>query len=154
MSTNVTRQTVAVVVKGQTLLVAVSDILEILSPVPCTPIPRVKTWFLGLASSSGNIMPVCDLGGFLFGDAEFNYESSRLLLIQSDADVFALRVDEVLGLRKYNKSQFINNLSEIPAVLIPFVNEVVKTNAVPLPVLVPELIVSSDSFLNIKHFEK
>ncbi len=153
MSTNPDRQGVAVVVSGYTLLVAMVDIFEILPPIPCTEIPNVKPWFLGLASSSGNVIPVSDLGGFLFGDDQHDYENSRLLRIQSGADDFALRVDEVLGLRKFDTTQVSTTLTGIPATLMPFVNEIINTKEeTPLPILVPELIVSSESFLNIQDF--
>ncbi len=146
-------QAVAVVVGVQTLLMPVNTIYEIIRPAAYTPIQGVQPWFLGLASTRGNVIAVSDLGLFLFAQTGHSYESSRLILIKSADDIFAFRVDEILGLRKYAANQLSGEIDEVLPALKSYVNEVVQDSGNVLPVIDPELIVNSKRFLNIKNDE-
>lgn len=141
-------QAVAFSVGGQSLLIAVSHIVEIIDALPCTRIAATQSWFLGLASSRGNIIAVSDLAGLLLGENAQNSKHGRLILVRGDEDVFALLVDEITGLKKYPISALVANDENIAPGIRPYVLEYVHDNDTVIPVFDPGLLVNSDRFLN------
>ncbi len=132
----------------QSLLIAVSHIVEILDALPCTKIAATEPWFLGLASSRGNILAVSDLGGLLFQKNSPTPNHGRLILVRGEEDIFALLVDEITGLKKYPVSVLVANEDDIAEDLKPYVLEYVHDSDSVIPVLDPGLLVNSDRFLN------
>ncbi|MHB8570662.1 MAG: chemotaxis protein CheW, partial [Metallibacterium sp.] len=65
-----------------------------------TPVPGTQPWLLGVANIRGNLVPVVDLGLFLFGSATLIGERTRVLLVrQGNSGSVGLLVDEVSGQR-------------------------------------------------------
>lgn len=150
MSDSLGWQAVAFRCGGDVMLIGVTAISEIADAGKCTSIPGCKDWFLGLGSIRGNVLPVSDLSGYIFNQNCEVSEHNRILVIKKDEDVFGLLVDEILGLRKFSVSQLISDKSDIPAAVRPCVVEVVHDGDQFIPVIDPALIVSSNSFLNVK----
>ena len=87
------------------LLAKMEDVSEIL-PIPSTiRVPGVKPWVLGLANIRGNLMPVLDMNGYLYGTATKIQKSSRILIINHDGVTAGLLVDEVFGLRRFKPEE-------------------------------------------------
>jgi twitching motility protein PilI len=83
------------------LLLRMDEVEEIL-PMPETiRVPGVKGWVIGLANIRGNLMPVLDMNAYLSGHATQLRKQSRVLVINNQAIVAALLVDEVFGLRRF-----------------------------------------------------
>jgi twitching motility protein PilI len=83
------------------LLAKMEDVTEIL-PMPATiRVPGVKPWVLGLANIRGNLMPVLDMNGYLYGEPSKIRKESRILIINRQAMASCLLVDEVFGLRRF-----------------------------------------------------
>ena len=81
-------------------LVEMSDISEVSSIPPITPVPFTKPWYCGVANVRGNLYGVVDMAVFM-GHAEVQHDGrSRVLLVaQKFAFNAGLLVNRVLGLR-------------------------------------------------------
>lgn len=130
------------------MLIAVSHIVEIVDSLPCTKIPTTESWFLGLASSRGNIIAVSDLAGLLLGENVRTPQQGRLILVRGEEDIFALLVDEVTGLKKFPVSTLVANNEGVDAGIKPYALEYMRDNDSTIPVFDPGLLVNSDRFLN------
>ena len=81
-------------------LVDMSDISEVMSPPPLTPVPLTKPWYCGVANVRGNLYSIVDLGLYNGGAAIPLEGQSRVLLVgQKFAFNAGLLVSRVLGLR-------------------------------------------------------
>jgi twitching motility protein PilI len=87
-------------IAGQNYLVAMTDISEVLSLPPLTPVPLTRPWFCGVANVRGNLYCVADMAAFLHQGAASGAITNRLLLVAERYAVnAALLVDKVFGLR-------------------------------------------------------
>lgn len=95
-------------INGVPLLAKMEDVSEIL-PIPTTiRVPGVKPWVLGLANIRGSLMPVLDMNGFLHGNPSHIGKASRILIINREAVVAGLLVDEVYGLRRFKPEEHLS----------------------------------------------
>ncbi|THD09884.1 chemotaxis protein CheW [Rhodanobacter lindaniclasticus] len=91
---------------GSRLLVSgIDEINELLAVPLLTPVPGTQPWLLGVANVRGNLVPVVDIGRFLFGERTQHSERSRLLVVRQGGGSVALLVDEVLGQRTVDAAQ-------------------------------------------------
>src|SRR3546814_13522022 len=65
----------------------------------------LRSWLLGVANVRGNLVPVVDIGRFLFGERTQHSDRSRLLVVRQGGGSVALLVDEVLGQRTVDAEQ-------------------------------------------------
>jgi len=85
---------------GSRLFVSsIDEINELLAPPVLARVPGAQPWLLGIANVRGNLMPVVDLGRFLFGERTQPGERTRLLVVRQGSGSVALMVDEVFGQR-------------------------------------------------------
>lgn len=79
---------------------SIGEVNEIMVPQALTPVPGTQPWMLGVANVRGNLVPVIDLGLFLFGIATTTGDRTRVLLVrQGVSGSVGLLVDEVAGQR-------------------------------------------------------
>ena len=98
---------------GSRLLVSgIDEINELLAVPVLTPVPGTQPWLLGVANVRGNLVPVVDIGRFLFGERTQHSERSRLLVVRQGGGSVALLVDEVLGQRTVDAEQRQQALEE------------------------------------------
>ncbi|WP_266169704.1 chemotaxis protein CheW [Dyella subtropica] len=91
---------------GSRLFVSgIDEISELLAVPVLTSVPGTQSWLLGVANVRGNLVPVIDLGRFLFGERTLHSERSRLLVVRQGAGNVALLVDEVFGQRTVDAEQ-------------------------------------------------
>ncbi|MFC4762442.1 chemotaxis protein CheW [Dyella koreensis] len=91
---------------GSRLFVSgIDEISELLAVPVLTPVPGTQSWLLGVANVRGNLVPVIDLGRFLFGERTLHSERSRLLVVRQGTGSVALLVDEVFGQRTVDAEQ-------------------------------------------------
>ena len=94
------------------LLAKMEDVSEIL-PIPTTiRVPGVKPWVRGLANIRGSLMPVLDMNGYLYGKPSRIEKASRILIINREAVVAGLLVDEVYGLRRFKPEEHLDEQAE------------------------------------------
>jgi twitching motility protein PilI len=103
----------------------IDEIDELLRPQPLTPVPGTQPWLLGIANVRGNLVPVVDLGGFLFDSPTSVNERCRLLVVRQQGSLVGLLVDEVVGQRNLGDEQRDVAEAEDDECVMRFVNEVV-----------------------------
>lgn len=87
------------------LLARMDEVEEIL-PVPDTiRVPGVKRWVIGLANIRGNLMPILDMNGYLYGTPSRVRKESRILVVDNQGVMAGLLVDEVFGLRRFKPDE-------------------------------------------------
>jgi twitching motility protein PilI len=87
------------------LLAKMDDVSEILPPPKTIRVPGVTHWVSGLANIRGNLMPVLDMNGFLYGKPTRIRKESRILIVNKLGVVAGLLVDEVYGLRRFKPEE-------------------------------------------------
>ncbi|MDO1529114.1 chemotaxis protein CheW [Fulvimonas sp. R45] len=90
---------------SRTFVSAIDEINELLAVPVLTPVPGTLPWLLGVANVRGNLVPVVDLGRFLFGERTATTERTRLLVVRQGGGSVALMVDEVFGQRTVDAEQ-------------------------------------------------
>ena len=80
----------------------ISRVEEVIAFPPYTPLPRSKSWLLGIANVRGNLAPVIDLGWYLFKTRTPITARTRLLLTRFQGRLAGLVVDEVFGQRHFH----------------------------------------------------
>ena len=84
-----------------------ADVKEVLSvPELMTRVPGAKSWLRGIANVRGQLITVVDLKAFLGGGISMPDRRSRVLVASSRDVPTGLLVDEVLGFRRFNTSDY------------------------------------------------
>ncbi len=83
------------------------DVKEVLSvPDFTTRVPGAKSWLRGIANVRGQLITIVDLKAFLGGGISMPDRRSRVLVASSRDVPTGLLVDEVLGFRRFNASDY------------------------------------------------
>lgn len=84
-----------------------ADVKEVLSvPESMTRVPGAKSWLRGIGNVRGQLITVVDLKAFLGGGISMPDRRSRVLVAASRDVPTGLLVDEVLGFRRFNASDY------------------------------------------------
>lgn len=111
---------------GERLLASrIDEIDELLIPQPLTVVPGTQPWLLGIANVRGNLVPVVDLGFFLFDTRTRMGDRCRLLVMRQQGSTVGLLVDEIIGQRNLGDEQRGSAEVEGDERLKRFVEEVV-----------------------------
>ncbi|HET7268712.1 MAG TPA: chemotaxis protein CheW [Oleiagrimonas sp.] len=109
---------------GSRLLASrIDEIDELLTPQALTSVPGTQGWVRGIANVRGNLVPVVDLGDFLFETPTHMGDRSRLLVIRQHGAHVGLLVDAVTGQRNFGDEQRSVAESEDDERLQRFVDE-------------------------------
>lgn len=99
---------------GDTQLVApMEQVREILTSVSVSHTPGAKEWVRGVANVRGNLLPILDLYGFIFGKVARLTRRNRVLVMQHRGINAGLVVDEVLGMRHFLDEEFDNQVQGV-----------------------------------------
>lgn len=108
---------------GEVPLVApMEQVREILTHVTISRIPGAKEWVRGVANVRGNLLPILDLHGFIFGKVTKMSRHSRVLVMRHKGITAGLVVDEVLGMRHFLEEEFGKDVKEKNEVLRVLLN--------------------------------
>lgn len=111
---------------GDRLLASrIDEIDELLTPQPLTVVPGTQSWLLGIANVRGNLVPVVDLGAFLFDARTRVNDRCRLLVMRQQGSTVGLLVEEIIGQRNLGDEQRAGAEAEEDGRLQRFVDEVV-----------------------------
>ncbi|HEX7340091.1 MAG TPA: chemotaxis protein CheW [Rhodanobacteraceae bacterium] len=110
-------------VGGHLLAARIDEIDELLTPQVLTPVPGTQAWMKGLANVRGNLVPVVDLGAFLFDMPTRMSGRCRLLVMHHQGTHVGLLVDEILGQRNLGDEQRQSAEPETDERLTRFVDE-------------------------------
>lgn len=92
---------------GESFLAAREETREVLSfPNLLARVPGAKAWVRGLASVRGQLLPVIDIRNFLGGGVTPANRGARVVVVNHRDVPAGLMVDEVLGFRRFNDSEF------------------------------------------------
>ncbi|MBK1672082.1 chemotaxis protein CheW [Ectothiorhodospira shaposhnikovii] len=135
---------------GQQLLAPMEQVAEILTPPPFSRIPGVKHWALGIANMRGNLLPMMDLHGYLFGDNLSGEARRHRLLVMNYQGVYAgLMVEAVVGMKHYWKQERTDDLPAVDEQFRPFLSGAFRRGAEHLAVFSPWKLVNEPEFMNI-----
>jgi twitching motility protein PilI len=82
------------------------QVKEILTSATISRIPGAKEWVKGVSNVRGNLLPILDLPGFLWGKTTKMTRHSRILVIQHQGISAGLVVDGVMGMRHFLEEEF------------------------------------------------
>lgn len=88
------------------LVAPMEQVREILTSVTISHTPGAKEWVRGVANVRGNLLPILDLNGFIFGKTARMNRHSRVLVMQHSGVTAGLVVDEVMGMRHFLDEEF------------------------------------------------
>jgi twitching motility protein PilI len=98
---------VALRMAGDLYLVAREETREVLGvPTGTTRVPGAKPWIKGLANVRGQLLPIIDLRQFLGSGVTPVARNTRVLVVNHREIPAGLLVDEVLGFRRFQESEF------------------------------------------------
>lgn len=129
-------------------MASMEEVREIIDPPECTRVPGTVSWFLGIANVRGNLVPVFDLHGFLAGGRIAQSRQSRVLTFQQEGLHAAFRVDDVLGMKRFELDQRARVATGAEA-LAPYVTDGFRQGEEEWPVLSLADFVASKDFLEI-----
>lgn len=129
-------------------MASMEEVREILDPPQCTRVPGTVSWFLGIANVRGNLFPVFDLNGFLSRGRVVPGRQSKVLTFQQDGVSAAFRVDDVLGMKRFELGQRERVATGAEA-LAPYVTDGFRQGDETWPVLGLAEFVASKDFLEI-----
>lgn len=136
--------------RGQQLLAPMSQVAEIVTPPPVTRIPGVKSWACGMANMRGNLLPVMDLQGFLFGENLPRESRRQRLLVVNYQGVYAgLVVESVQGMKHYWTDDRVMELPESDPALRPYLEGAFHAGQEHLAVFSPWRLAQDERFLNV-----
>ena len=102
---------------------SIGEINELLVTQPLTHVPGTREWLLGIANVRGNLVPVVDLGRYLFDQRTQATDRSRLLLVRQHGGSVGLLVDEIVGQRNVSEEDRENGEAEEDERIARFVTE-------------------------------
>jgi twitching motility protein PilI len=106
----------------QSLVVAMSEVSEILQAPPTTRLPNVQPWVLGVANVRGRLIPLLDLNRFFgFSDAAGSRTGRPVLVMEQGEQTDGLLVDALEGVQHFDDSDFSTEPPEVDERLKPFV---------------------------------
>ncbi len=105
---------------GFTVLAPMEQIGEILTIDSISRVPGAKEWVRGIANVRGNLLPILDLPGFVFGKVGKMTRKSRALVMQHHDISAGLVVDEVLGMRHFLDEEFSEDVKQLDKSIVPF----------------------------------
>ncbi len=133
----------------QTLLVKMDEVNEIVDMPKCTKVGGTKPWFLGLANVRGNLLPITDLHGYMFGGRTSRRSASRVLIYQKNGIFVGLKVDDILGLKHFFLDEKIKKNNSGLEQLTPYIDEVFGRMEQEWSVFNIKKFASSQGFINI-----
>lgn len=89
-------------------------------------VPAAKSWFCGLISVRGQLLPVIDLKDYLLGEHTVPGKSSRLIVIKHGNINAGLLVEEVFGLKQFGEGHLDKHKDQssvVPASLTRFITQ-------------------------------
>jgi twitching motility protein PilI len=132
--------------RGFELIMPIEQVAEIVDMPPLSSIPGVKPWVMGLANMRGNLLPVIDLGRFIFGDEVA--AQGRLLVTRYAGTLVGLRVDAVYGMRHFWLDQQAETVPELSPALQSYVHDAYHDQDKVWPVFDAKVLVANAEFQN------
>jgi len=111
---------------GVNYVVAMGEVVEILSLPKFSQVPGVREWVLGVANVRGRLLLISDLLSYLNQSSGMNLRHRRLLVIERGDLYSGLTVDEILGMQHLPANSFIDAPSGLDDVIARYVTGAFK----------------------------
>lgn len=105
---------------GNSLLVPMDQVVEILDFPVLSAVPLTQPWVRGMANIRGKLLPVIDLNGYLGNELVHVTDKTRVLVIDYEGLYSGLVVDEVMGLKHFLDEEYTEEGIEVGALLQPY----------------------------------
>ncbi len=143
-------QGVAFEIRHQTLLAPMTHVSEVLAPPTLTSVPRVKHWVLGIANMHGNLIPVLDLQGLLYGkNISIPLQRQRVMVVNHSGISAGLLVDAVLGIKHFRVDERIEEIQALDSELQRFVTHAYRGAVEQYSVFELVSLIESKMFLDV-----
>lgn len=109
-----------------TLVVPMEQVQEILTSVSLSLIPGAKQWVRGVANVRGNLLPILDMEGFLFGKVSKMDRHSKVLVMRHRGVAAGLVVSDVLGMRHFLEEEFSTDTNGMDPAVQPLLSGVFR----------------------------
>lgn len=136
-------------VMNQPVAVLLDEISELLDVPPCTRLPRVKPWVLGVASVRGQLTPIIDFAAFLGESQKVSLRRQRVLLVEHENVVAGLVVDDLVGMRHFRTDAYDESRDTVPRSLARFVSGTFSDDGTHWAVLRPAALLNFEAFLDV-----
>jgi len=134
---------------GNSLLVPMEQVVEILDFPVLSAVPLTQPWVRGIANIRGNLLPVIDLNGYLGNELTQVTDKTRVLVIDYEGLYSGLVVDEVMGLRHFLDEEYTEDEVEVDALLQPYIGYGYRRNEQIWGVFSLFAVVDSQQFLQV-----
>ncbi len=124
-------------------------ISEIIVEPPYTDVPGVQNWFMGVANVRGNLLPLSDFSLMVTGVSSSGGSASRIVVVGRESQAQGLRVDEVLGIRRFEEGLLPMPTMAIREQAKPFFDGVFMRRSQTWGRINLNMFVNSDWFLNV-----
>ncbi len=121
-------------VKDKVYIAPMAEVSEILDLPALTRVPNSKSWVLGIANVRGSLLPIMDLPGFLTGQNTKPNKRSRVLVVNHELIHSGLLVDEVYGMRHFERDSWSRKLPKIDRSVAAYVDRCYKNEERAWPV--------------------
>lgn len=133
----------------QWLLAPLADVTELLTLPPMTRVPGAKGWVLGIANVRGNLLPIMDLNGFLYGRRTVVGKRSRVLVMNHRGVFAGLLVEEVAGLRHFAADSRLSATPESDVETLPYLERGFELDGRAWPVFSVRTLGESPLFMQV-----
>jgi chemotaxis signal transduction protein len=120
--------------------------MEIMRLTQLAPIPQVKAFVRGIASSRGELIPITDLSVFLTKKPPKTSHHSRILVIKNNDQQVGLLVDRVFGLQRMQRDTIAHHTQTGISEINPYIIGTLENPTVELPIISCKKIVKSELF--------
>jgi twitching motility protein PilI len=131
------------------LVASMTSVVEVLDPIRCTRVPSSKDWFDGIANVRGQLVPISDLYGFLYGERRPQDRNTRVLVFKLANSVAGLTVNAVTGIRSFAEDSKDQRIPGVDEPLKPFVVGCYHRAGDDFPVFDFNRLVSNERFMHI-----
>jgi twitching motility protein PilI len=131
------------------LVVPMEQVVEILTSVSLSRIPGAKHWVRGVANVRGNLLPILDLNGFIFGKVSKMDRHSRVLVMRHKGVTAGLVVSEVMGMRHFLEEEFNKDVSTMDKTIQPLLSGVFRQSGEAWGVLDMHKLVDIPEFMQV-----
>lgn len=125
------------------------QVKEILTSATFSSIPGAKDWVRGVSNVRGNLLPILDLQGFLWGTSSKMTRHSRILVIQHKGINAGLIVNDVFGMRHFLEEEYSANVSDYDEGIQKIVSGVYRQSGERWTVLDIHKLVEVPEFLHV-----
>ena len=138
---------VGFVLGGRHMVAPMSEVAELTTLPAITALPGVQPWMLGVTNLRGRLLPLVDLETFFHTGAGLT-RTRRVLSVEKDDLYSGLVVSEVFGMQHFPVDTFVQESTDVPTEIAPFVRGAYRHEGREWVVFSPFALAVDSRFLN------